>query len=514
MLYSVALLQVAAIATVLGAPKPDFNTGDTCIKSCAGYADGVYQPCFTCEKYVTCQQGKFTMVSCLPSLQYDDEMQECVSQSTTCSLPWPMGPVAGTNVDLLPKPVANGPHHCVETREDCDVRRMGRYQYCKACSMYVFCKPGRMLIRPCLPGLEWDDKYKVCRMSSSTCDRLDLLPELSRKPGVEDGRDLIPRPGVEDGRDLLPKLKDNIIEEVLADNIYEVDDAIMVEYAAMGIAPSEELAAIAFEGVQQVATYAESTDSCVLKSCEGRETGRYQFCKACSMFVYCAPGGRMFVKPCQPGLKWDDNHKVCRMSSSTCSTWDHITRPTEAPEDNSVETPNSSVEEPETSVEEPDTSVEEPDTSVEEPDTSVEEPDISVEESDTELVEEPDNSVEEPNTSVEKPDTSVEEPDTSVEEPDTSVEEPDTSVEEEPDTSVEEPDTSVEEPETSLEDPDTSVEEPDISAEEPDTSVQEPDTSKEKPDTSMEESELLAIVKEPSVYNFIRALRDSAKDSQ
>jgi len=264
----------------------------------------------------------------------------------------------------------------VETREDCEVRRMGRYQYCKACSMWAMCHPGGILLRPCPPGMLWDDEFKVCRMQSSTCNRRDvIIPENAVAKADEDEE-----------------------RQAKTDAFQQFQDAVS---SKSNLSP---------DSLSQI----ENTDSCVSRSCEGREVGRYAFCRSCRLYVHCSAKGRMIIMGCPPGLKWDDTHKRCKVLSSTCSLLD-------GPDDSSEEDQAEPAEGPAESVEDPMESVENPAESVEDPTESVEDP--------TESVEDPMDSVEDPTESVEDPAESVEDQTESVEDPAKSMEDPKESVE-------------------------------------------------------------------------------------
>ena len=45
---------------------------------------------------------------------------------------------------------------------------------CYTCRMYVVCAGKYLVLRPCPPGLVWDDDKKLCRRTSSTCDPNDV----------------------------------------------------------------------------------------------------------------------------------------------------------------------------------------------------------------------------------------------------------------------------------------------------------------------------------------------------
>lgn len=65
------------------------GTGPTCIKSCAGLADGDYQSCKGCNVYVTCSNGiTHDDRPCAPAdplLLWDDQEKRCEYDSATCT---------------------------------------------------------------------------------------------------------------------------------------------------------------------------------------------------------------------------------------------------------------------------------------------------------------------------------------------------------------------------------------------------------------------------------------------
>jgi len=198
-------------------------------------------------------------VPCVPPLQYDDDAQECLPQSTTCSRLWEK-PGERSEKFLVKK----GPHACVQTREDCEVRRMGRYQYCKACSMWAMCHPGGIQLVPCPPGLLWDDEYKICRMESSTCKRRDII---------------------------IPDHPDDQADEAEAedDEAEAVDDEAEAEHAKSEAFQFQDVISTRSNVSPDTSFLINNTDACVLNSCEGREVGRYAFCKSCRLYVHSLP---------------------------------------------------------------------------------------------------------------------------------------------------------------------------------------------------------------------------------
>ncbi|XP_021367145.1 inactive carboxypeptidase-like protein X2 [Mizuhopecten yessoensis] len=54
-----------------------------------------------------------------------------------------------------------------------------------------------------------------------------------------------------------------------------------------------------------------------VKQCKGMAPGVYQSCDTCDGYVTCV-WGFLYRQPCPPGLKWNDNFRVCDFSSTTC----------------------------------------------------------------------------------------------------------------------------------------------------------------------------------------------------
>merc|ERR1712004_387840 len=210
------------------------------------------------------------------------------------------------------------------------------------------CHPGGILLTPCPPGLLWDDEFKICRMESSTCNRRDVIIPEHADGQAEEAKKTDAKP------DALQTFQD------VSESNRSPDTLSLIR----------------------------NTDDCVLNSCDGREVGRYAFCKSCRLYVYCNPKGRLVMQGCPPGLKWDDAHKRCKIVSSTCGlSW---------PQDSSEEDTAESTEDHVESVE----SAEDPVESVE----STEDPAESVE-----SVEDPGESAEDTTESTEDPAESAEE---------------------------------------------------------------------------------------------------------
>merc|ERR1712168_558501 len=73
-------------------PRPTCGPDDCdpCITDCYGkpVTKGKYQTCSGCQKYATCEHGKFTEILCCEEREWDDNLKICVEagKSTTC--PW------------------------------------------------------------------------------------------------------------------------------------------------------------------------------------------------------------------------------------------------------------------------------------------------------------------------------------------------------------------------------------------------------------------------------------------
>lgn len=59
------------------------------------------------------------------------------------------------------------------------------------------------------------------------------------------------------------------------------------------------------------------TSPCV-RSCDGLQSGSYQSCTSCNMFATCSEGVLYDNRPCPASLLWDDVSKRCEVSSTTC----------------------------------------------------------------------------------------------------------------------------------------------------------------------------------------------------
>ena len=68
-------------------------------------------------------------------------------------------------------------------------------------------------------------------------------------------------------------------------------------------------------------TEAESLTRCVA-SCDILKDGRYQSCNGCDAVVVCR-NGMKHETGCTDEYIWDDVHKACMSSSTTCGEWQH-----------------------------------------------------------------------------------------------------------------------------------------------------------------------------------------------
>jgi len=72
-----------------------------------------------------------------------------------------------TVMELLQSTLAAKLTGCVP---DCSGLVKGNYQSCQGCTVYVTCTNGNMIDnRPCPAGLVWDDNFKICSETSTTC---------------------------------------------------------------------------------------------------------------------------------------------------------------------------------------------------------------------------------------------------------------------------------------------------------------------------------------------------------
>ena len=64
-----------------------------CVSDCSGMANGDYQSCYTCERFVSCSNGHYYDMPCAPNhpgqlpLVWDDVKKRCEWTSSTCSIP-------------------------------------------------------------------------------------------------------------------------------------------------------------------------------------------------------------------------------------------------------------------------------------------------------------------------------------------------------------------------------------------------------------------------------------------
>ncbi|XP_048236939.1 peritrophin-1-like [Haliotis rufescens] len=56
-----------------------------CVATCSNIADGNYQDCTDCYKYVACSGGLMYVMDCAATLVWDDSMKRCEGTSSTCT---------------------------------------------------------------------------------------------------------------------------------------------------------------------------------------------------------------------------------------------------------------------------------------------------------------------------------------------------------------------------------------------------------------------------------------------
>ncbi|BFZ07479.1 hypothetical protein BsWGS_10518 [Bradybaena similaris] len=64
-------------------------------------------------------------------------------------------------------------------------------------------------------------------------------------------------------------------------------------------------------------TTCQAPHTCV-SSCDGLQTGEYQSCQGCDVYLTCNNGVMFDKRPCPPGLLWNDVNKRCEQFSTTC----------------------------------------------------------------------------------------------------------------------------------------------------------------------------------------------------
>jgi len=61
------------------------STGPMCLEACQETIGGNYQWCARCDYFLQCSSGQTYYTQCQPGLVYDQRLQRCDFQSTTCS---------------------------------------------------------------------------------------------------------------------------------------------------------------------------------------------------------------------------------------------------------------------------------------------------------------------------------------------------------------------------------------------------------------------------------------------
>ena len=228
-------------------------------------ADGDYQSCTTCERFVTCSNGRFHDMPCAPNdppLVWDDVKKTCEYVSTTCpstSPPSTASPPSSSSAS--PSTTSANPGGDGICVSDCSGMANGDYQSCETCEGFVSCSNGDKYEMPCAPSdppLVWDDVKKRCEYESTTCP--PTSPPSTASPT-----------------------------------------------SSSGTSPSTTSANPGGDGI------------CV-SDCSGMANGDYQSCETCEGFVSCSNGDKyeMPCAPSDPPLVWDDVKKRCEYESTTC----------------------------------------------------------------------------------------------------------------------------------------------------------------------------------------------------
>ena len=138
-----------------GTVEPITQQDDDCITSCLDKPDGDYQSCQGCSVYASCVGGyMYDNRPCPPGTSWDDNMKQCVFESSTCF------EISKNNVNA----VSSGCTASCADKED------GDYQSCEGCDIYISCVGGQVKDkRLCPPSQFWDDNDKACLSTSSTC---------------------------------------------------------------------------------------------------------------------------------------------------------------------------------------------------------------------------------------------------------------------------------------------------------------------------------------------------------
>ena len=318
---------------------PSTNRIGRCVSDCSGMADGDYQSCTTCERFVTCSNGHFHDMPCAPNdppLVWDDVTKTCEYESTTCpsTSPTSTAPPPLSSSTSHPSP---GPGPCVS---DCSDMDNGDYQSCETCEGFVTCSNGHKYEMPCAPSdppLVWDDVKKRCEYESTTCPSTSP-PSTAPPPSSSSTSHPSPGPGpcVSDCSDM-----DNGDYQSCETCEGFVTCSNGHKYE-MPCAPSDP--PLVWDDVKKRCEYESTTcpstsppstapppsssstshpspgpGPCV-SDCSGMDNGDYQSCETCEGFVTCS-NGHKYEMPCAPSdppLVWDDVKKRCEYESSTC----------------------------------------------------------------------------------------------------------------------------------------------------------------------------------------------------
>merc|ERR1712198_809506 len=161
-MHTSLLLVALGACLALGSASPFAQ----CVKSCKGVSDGYYQSCSTCNGYVVCKGQRMTTMRCKEGGSWDDNTERCEEHvPTTCF---------GACTD------------------SCSKLPDGNYHMCSgACDRHMVCWEGRAYsysgyavenqaspfhhsknyYKKCSSKKVYDDLYRECRYTSTTCNR-------------------------------------------------------------------------------------------------------------------------------------------------------------------------------------------------------------------------------------------------------------------------------------------------------------------------------------------------------
>ncbi|XP_067677848.1 proprotein convertase subtilisin/kexin type 5-like [Haliotis asinina] len=260
-----------------------------CITNCTALPDGNYQSCEGCSLYASCRQRRICISKCSPGTFWDDSLKRCEKHSSTCPGPSP-GPSPG------PAPASK---RCVSS---CDGLPNGDYQSCIGCNVFATCANGRLFDnRTCPSKTVWDDFYKRCEWSSTTCP--------SGEPCM---KNCTGRPDLTYQSCSSCKVHAKCVGGKLTDDIkcasgFLWDDSLKLCEKTSKTCTPKQLQG----GLSVMRKY-----PCIT-NCTGMTDGDYQSCKGCNVYTICS-NGNTFVMPCPAKTVWDDAVKRCQGQSTTC----------------------------------------------------------------------------------------------------------------------------------------------------------------------------------------------------